>query len=468
MTSIDKLPDDVLLEIFDTYYEDEAEDIPRKYELEAWVTLVHVCRRWRTVVFQSQHRLNLRLVCTNRTPARDLVDIWPPLPLYIQGEGSFTTESVDNIVAVLEHGSRVREIELKYIPSSHMETVLETMQKPFPELTRLLLTSDDLGTVPVIPDSFLGRCAPRLQRLKLDGVPFPGLPKLSTTHLANLHLYDIPHSGYISPEVMVTVLSTLTCLETFSLQFLSSRSYPHLENRPLSLTRSVLPILNFFSFKGVNEYLEDLVARIDCPQLGKLYMVFFNDILFDTPQVIKFISHTPALKALEKAHVVFGNRAAGVSLSSQTSGFRELYVEISCTKLGWQVSSLVQVFNSLNSPFPSVSTLEDLYINEHPSAKPNWQDNIDNAVWLELLCLFPSVKNLYLSEEFARRIAPALQELVGVRTTEVLPTLQNIFLEGLQPSGPVPEGIQWFVTTRQATGHPIASIAASTAVSCWY
>jgi hypothetical protein len=150
------------------------------------------------------------------------VDIWPPLPLYIQGEGSFTTESVDNIVAVLEHGSRVREIELKYIPSSHTETVLATMQKPFPELTHLLLTSDDLGTVPVIPDSFLGRSAPRLQRLKLDGVPFPGLPKLSTTHLANLHLYDIPHSGYISPEAMVTVLSALTCLETLSRQIVYS------------------------------------------------------------------------------------------------------------------------------------------------------------------------------------------------------------------------------------------------------
>jgi hypothetical protein len=66
------------------------------------------------------------------------------------------------------------------------------------------------------------------------------------------------------------------------------------------------------------------------------------------------------------------------------------------------------------------------------------------------------VKNLYLCKEFASRIVPALQELVGVRTTEVLPTLQNIFLEELQVSGPIQEAIRQFVAARQVTGYPIA------------
>jgi hypothetical protein len=51
---------------------------------------------------------------------------------------------------------------------------------------------------------------------------------------------------------------------------------------------------------------------------------------------------------------------------------------------------------------------------------------------------------------------PALLELVGRRTTEVLPALQNIFLEKLRPSGPVQEGIRQFVAARQVTGHPTA------------
>jgi hypothetical protein len=84
------------------------------------------------------------------------------------------------------------------------------------------------------------------------------------------------------------------------------------------------------------------------------------------------------------------------------------------------------------------------------------KDNVENTPWLELLHLFPAVKNLYLCEEFAPRVVRALQELVGVSATEVLPNLQNIFLEELQESGPVREGIQKFIGARQVTSHPIA------------
>ena len=99
--------------------------------------------------------------------------------------------------------------------------------------------------------------------------------------------------------------------------------------------------------------------------------------------------------------------------------------------------------------------LEDLYIYESPS-QPVWKDNIENTLWLELLRPFPAVKNLYLSEKFASLIIPALQELTGGSTTEVLPTLQNIFLEELQPSGTVQASIRQFAATRQVTSHPIA------------
>ena len=45
------------------------------------------------------------------------------------------------------------------------------------------------------------------------------------------------------------------------------------------------------------------------------------------------------------------------------------------------------------------------------------------------------MKDLYLSRDFAPAIAAALQELVGARITEVFPSLRNIFVEGLEPSG---------------------------------
>ena len=95
---------------------------------------------------------------------------------------------------------------------------------------------------------------------------------------------------------------------------------------------------------------------------------------------------------------------------------------------------------------------------EDPLWRCNWQGNIENALWPELLHPFASVKNLYLSSDIARCIVPAPQELVGfgARATEVLPTIQHVFLEELQPSGPVEEGIQQIVSVRQVAGHPIA------------
>ena len=59
-------------------------------------------------------------------------------------------------------------------------------------------------------------------------------------------------------------------------------------------------------------------------------------------------------------------------------------------------------------------------------------------------------------KELAPAIAGALQELVGGRITEVLPSLQNIFVEGLEPSGPLQENIGQFVAARQLSDHAIA------------
>ena len=100
--------------------------------------------------------------------------------------------------------------------------------------------------------------------------------------------------------------------------------------------------------------------------------------------------------------------------------------------------------------------LEDLYAYEDRDSQPDWKADIENGVWLQLLHSFTAVKNLYLSEELALHIGPALQELVEGRTMEVLPALQTIFLEGLESSGPVQEGIAKFVAARQVASRPIA------------
>ncbi|KAF8485933.1 hypothetical protein DFH94DRAFT_850046 [Russula ochroleuca] len=330
---------------------------------------------------------------------RITLDAWPPLPLIIHDSPS--SDSLDDIIALLrvEHRDRNRD--------------------PFPELTYLSLHSRE-ETVPLLPDSFLGGTTPRLECFELVRIPFPGLPKLhlAAPHLVDLRLLNIPHSGYFSPEAMATVLSTLTNLQYLWLEFQSPRSRPDWASRHPP-TRSLLPVLTYFSFNGVSEYLDNLVARIGAPRLNDLDVTFFNQI---------------------------------------TPSYRVLKVEILCRESDWQVSSLEQVCTSC---LPPLSALEVLYIDENPHSQPDWKDNIENTLWRELLHPFTTVKNLYLSDKIAPLIAPALQELNGDRTTETLPILQNIFLEGFQlSSGPIQEGIGQFVAARQVTNHP-------TAVTCW-
>ena len=462
MISINVLPDDVLLAIFGSYlpggskFSGENEKSTR-----AWQPLIHVCRRWRSVVFGSPRRLDLRLWCSDITRSRDMLNAWPTLPLIINTDWDrdYSTKGADNLVAALKCNDRVCKIDLSISSETLAEILLAAIQQPFPELTELMLWwRGKIDKTEVIPDSFLGGFAPHLEYLLLQGIPFPRLPKLllSATHLATLYLYDIPHSGYFSPDAMVASLSTLTSLESLLLTFKSPESCPDLETRRLPpSTRSVLPVLTWFKFQGVNEYLEDLLTDIDAPQLDSLTIEFFNDSVFDTPELIRFISRTSMSSSLESVNIVLKDNTASVTFRPPKGGY--VHVSILCEGLDWLLSSLEQVCSSC-SPF--LSTLKVLYIDyehTHRRSQPDWKDNIENrALWLELLRPFTAVKKLYLSEKIALLIGPALQELVEGRATAVLPTLENIFLRGLESLERAPEGIGRFVATRQSTSHPIA------------
>jgi hypothetical protein len=326
------------------------------------------------------------------------------------------------------------------------------MQQPFPALTHLWLRP--MGeTALVDPDSFLDGSAPHLQELILSYIPFPGLPKLllSATFLVDLSLWNIPHSGYISPEAMVNCLSMLTRLKSFVIEFDSPRSRPdRTSRRPPPPTRILLPILTELRFKGVGKYLEDLVARIDAPLLDKLWITFFYELIFDTPQLTQFISCTPKFKAHDKAHVSFDHKDVSVTLPQKFD--RTLRLGVSCSQTDWQISSLAQ-FCSLSFPQSLILAVERLYIHSHRAW--GWQDDIENSQWLELLHPFTAVKGVYISQEIAPRIAPALQELVRERVAEVLPVLETLFLEEPLTPGSVQETIGPFVSARQLSSHPI-------------
>ena len=446
--------DDVLLAIFDFYVKG---DQFTKKGIEAWQSLVHVCQRWRSLVFGSPRHLNLQLLCTPGTP-RGKLDVWPALPLVVRGHVS--RPDVDNIVATLERSDRVCRIDIDYDSSSQVETVWAAMQEPFPELRHLRMYCVNTVKGQVVPDSFLGGSAPRLRFLQLDAIPFPGLPNLllSTTHLVSLRLYDIPHSGYFSPEALATALSRSTSLDELTLGFrtLQSRLDPEKSRHYLPSTRTVLPALTQFEIEGACEYLENFLARIDVPRLNHCSIALFYQFDIDTSQLVQFVSRIPTLKAHDEAHVAINGGIVDVTLLSRTDPGL-LTVQILFGESDFQLSSMARVSTS---SLPCLSTVESLYIYKGYGLQSDWEDEIriENTEWLDLLRPYTAVENLYLSEEFVPGVMRALQESAGGRTTVVLPTLRTVSLEGFYQylPGPVKEDIWQFITTRQFSGCPCA------------
>ncbi|KAH9161031.1 hypothetical protein EDB89DRAFT_2081002 [Lactarius sanguifluus] len=211
--TIDVLPDNVFLDISDFCLREPTTDrIKIIQRTKEWQRLVHVCQRWRRIVFASPHRLDLHLGCSYGTPIRQNLGFWPltlPLTLDYSGRLDFNygmglaPEDECNLIAALGHAaSRIHRIDI--LASSPLLNILATvMQIPFPALTHLDLTWDhkDLPApfsrgVPVIPSGrFLGGSAPRLQYFRLERTSNSRRPQGAVIHESFLMLESSVHVG---------------------------------------------------------------------------------------------------------------------------------------------------------------------------------------------------------------------------------------------------------------------------------
>ena len=73
---------------------------------------------------------------------------------------------------------------------------------------------------------------------------------------------------------MVASLAMLPRLKKLYIKFKLVTPQPYRKHP--SITRAVLPALTIFGFQGTSEYLEDLVAPIDGPQLNRIILSIFE------------------------------------------------------------------------------------------------------------------------------------------------------------------------------------------------
>ena len=485
--NIQVLPDDVLLEIFSFYLRDADPDIYDYLrhigEWKTWQKLAHICQRWRRIIFASPRRLKLHLTCSYGTPVRKDLTFWPVvLPLILDYSIHRSHRRIrgdeDNIIFALEHARRVYRIDI-LTTSALLGQVFTAMQRPFPALTDLKLrwtTSDfsmdfDESTpFPFIPGRLLGGSTSSLRHLRFENICFPQFPTFlwSAHNLLTLKLKNIHPIGYISPEALVRGLAVLIRLRYLSFTFPDVMTpYNQWRSYPDPPMRDIFPALIHFHYRGCGNYLEDLLAHVDTPQL-KHFSVKYVTRQMQVPQLYQLIDRTEYLQInqFRRATITFSydyirfeldwsqGESREPKLCLKFEGFEDLYV---------QVPRLVHLLSQFVAMFFKVDHLiVDGYLIS--------SREMDLTEWLPFFRLFPAVETLTFCRGVAAYIASALEDTADPENSEmvadIFPALDVLRLETMdyddndnRQDRDMPVGsIERFLSLRQLSGHPITVV----------
>ena len=473
-TTIDNLSDNVLIEIFDRFRERDDQYNQAPFCVWKWHLLVRVSRRWRQIIFASPRRLDLQLLCTNGTSFRKIIDIWHTIPIVVYWQIGSPGVVEDDIIPALEHPDRVSHIYL-FLYKPKLEAIAAFIQKPFPMLTHLSVFSPYGSLISVLPDGFLGGSAPSLQQLALCAVRYPALPVLllSASNLVNLELLDMPPTGYISTEVMVSLLAASHKLETLHIEFglLGARpSSPDIIVSP-PVTRAILPALCDLSLIAGRKYIEDFLSRIDTPRLNSLLVNYKRgvrrweiDINYDVPQLSKFINRSESLKRSLSKHCEIKETAlqcraiitfcVGRTTSERWNPNPGISV---CLGRGIE-EPILRLANILGFITPILSDIVHCTIDSvHMVESGSGRDDLD---WLQLLRQLSYVQTLFVSDDMAGLISRALAHVDVGTITQTLPALQLLCIE-IKEDGEEhrnTSSVHKFLTVRQDAGHPVTFV----------
>jgi hypothetical protein len=453
------LNDDVLLHIFylyrlaepDEYDDSTGAHLVAWYRQRWWYRLAHVCHLWRNLILESPPQLDLHLYCTNGVPVADMLAHSPPLPLTIcyDTQRELTAEDESGILLALSHRDRVHHIYFWKLPNVGKFTTV--MDDQFPTLERMYIQLDSRTEV-VLPVTFQ---APNLRHVILWTAYLPiGSPLLATSAvgLVSLKLINVPASAYFPPSYILTRLSLMLQLEILSIAFKSpipSREVERLLRQTPHMTQVTLPNLHRFVFNGVNAYLEGLVAPISAPFLNIVHVYLFNQLSFTLPRLLQFMQTLENFR-FTAVQVTFGARAVSLHAVPWTWN-TPLMLRIRCEDLDWQVASMVQIFGILS---PVLSTVEQVTFSyEVHKESSEWDNNVDQRQWRELLRPFPNAKTIRVQDDLVSKIFRSLTSDDGEPPLELLPNLEEV---GYSGESNAPDAFTPFLNERQVAGNPIS------------
>ncbi|KAH9990636.1 hypothetical protein BJV74DRAFT_421172 [Russula compacta] len=473
---IDNLPDEVLLDIFDSYRQHFTHDQSLWNTKHKWFKLMHVCRRWRCIVFASSTRLDLCLFVSNSNPGNMNTIFSPhlsPLPIAINHDcpplgvtSHMKGKEIGCMLAVLKRcGDRVRGITFSG-SAPDFDKLFEATKHPFPILEDLELYHCSIIELN-LPATFLMGSAPHLRRLKLDRISLISISSLLSSAMMLIELC----LGIYNPSpkaLLLTHLQNMHCLRHLKLRTWEA---PSLLNSPVPPTNPrdtfLLPKLTSFHYQGPSLFLSAFMARFTAPSLQDVHFIFDGD---DDDEDEVPILHLPRfLDGVEKLY-------PSVQIISECDYFR---------------MSLLTRSESVDHPTPSfrfcspcspesimrmsaalsakLATVDELLMVSIGDSHEIWDDDV---LLPSFLRHFRSVKVLRVEDEAVFAIARALRPDGESVFPDLLPMLEEIEIRvrwsGGFPESPFPSqpsafsergmivaAFRPFLTARQEAGRPI-------------
>jgi len=447
----DKIPEDVLWEIFGAYrelYELQPDFDTLWNSIDGWIKLTHVCPRWRRVVLSSSTHLHLRLLFTPRRSSQaPMLKCLPRFPILVDyGAISWTDEEETFALAALRHRRRVRGITLRGPCPANL---LRALRHPFPELESLQIspTSDsDYDRELVLPATFLAGSAPRLRRLTLRKVAPACLSPLLSFTMGLVELTITVSTGDSSPPIpsLVPNLRRMSSLRRLELRLIyRPDALYHSSDPPVPASAGDgVPLLKLthLIFTGHRLYLQELVVGLATPSLQHLTTTLLGQArnAYTIPHLCKFIKDSEC--QFTAVHLTF-SRLNVEFYGSRASGDQHFRITVP------EPFTLDQLGQELSG---SLSTVEELVIAWDVE---RWvtDPHVRPEQWRAFFSHLPQVKLVQVQGEVALDIARSLQQDGHEPVLKNFPALQRLEVRSLVGEG------DHYATIRDAYGPLVAA-----------
>jgi hypothetical protein len=295
IVTIDHLPGEVLLEIFDHYLGNFYGQTSLRVwsNNNGWFKLAHVCHKWRCIVLASPRRLQVMLFFAESTPTRAAVLECPSLahlPIVVDySRIVWNAGAQTRLISALRYPNRVVRITING-SCKNFDKICKALDLPLPALTSLELHNMKGNVEPIRQASSLLTSIKSLLHLRLDNAELSSLlPLLSVTRaLESLTLIVDALFWQREGTSLLTHLQRIPHLR--DIQVSTRSSFLENMNKP-PITTVLLAELSHLYFYGQCAEIEWFVAGLTAPSLQRLHIsVLESSRTLCIPHLSKFIS----------------------------------------------------------------------------------------------------------------------------------------------------------------------------------